>query len=143
MKSQILNKSVLAAVVCGLAACSLTMPAQSVVAWTPLALQDSHWMDADPPVGRTLVTLDIGKDGHLMGHGGCNHYMGKAQIMERKVRLVQGGSTRMLCAPQALMDTENRFFKAMEQTRSARQEQGQLLLLDESGKVLWRFKPRS
>jgi heat shock protein HslJ len=40
------------------------------------------------------------------------------------------------------MEVEDRFLQAMAQTRSARQEQGQLLLLDEAGQVLWRFKPK-
>jgi heat shock protein HslJ len=48
----------------------------------------------------------------------------------------------MMCFPQEVMDTENRFLQALEQTRSAKKEQGLLLLLDEAGQVLWRFKPR-
>jgi putative lipoprotein len=88
------------------------------------------------------VSLDIAQDAGLSGHAGCNRYLGKAEISGKAVRLVNSGSTRMFCFPQEVMDTENRFWQALGQTRSAKKEQGLLLLLDEAGQVLWRFKPR-
>jgi heat shock protein HslJ len=142
MKKQVLNTSALAAVVCGLAACSPTPGASSEKGWTPQDLLDSHWIDAGPLVGQTPVSLDIGPDGHMSGHAGCNRYIGKVDITGQRVRLVQGGSTRMFCFPQEVMDTEARLIEALDKTRAARQEQGLLLLLDEAGQVVWRFKPR-
>ncbi len=130
MKKQVLRASVLGAVVGGLVACS------------PQSLLDSHWIDAGPPVGQAPVSLDIGPDGRMSGNAGCNRYIGKVEITGQRVRLVQGGSTRMFCFPQEVMDTETRLIAALDKTRAARQEQGLLLLLDEAGQVLWRFKPR-
>lgn len=141
MNKPSLNKGVLTLMLCGLSGCSLTMPVQSLAAWTPRALLGSHWVGTDPDLGQAMVSLHIDKDGHLSGHGGCNRYMGKVDIADRRLRLVLGGTTRMFCAPATLMAAENRFFKAMDLTRSARQAQGQLFLLGESGQVLWRFKP--
>ena len=142
MKYQAFNSVMAGAVLWGLAACSPNGRAQSEPAWTPQALVDSQWIDAGPVVGQAPVSLDIAKDARLSGHAGCNRYLGKVEISGNAMRLVNSGSTRMLCFPQEVMDTENRFLQALEQTRSAKKEQGLLLLLDEAGQVLWRFKPR-
>ena len=142
MKNQVFNAGMVGAVLCGLAACSPSGSAQSEPAWTPQALLGSQWIDAGPAVGQAPVSLDIAQDARLSGHAGCNRYLGKAEISGKAVRLINSGSTRMLCFPQEVMDTENRFWQALEQTRSAKKEQGLLLLLDEAGQVLWRFKPR-
>ena len=75
--------------------------------------------------------------------GVTRRYIGKVDITGQRGRLVQGGSTRMFCFPQEVMDTEARLIEALDKTRAARQEQGLLLLLDEAGQVVWRFKPRS
>jgi heat shock protein HslJ len=45
----------------------------------------------------------------------------------------------MMCEPES-MDTEIRYLKALESTRSARIDKGVLELRDAQGKVLWRFK---
>ena len=142
MKNQAFNAGMVGAVLCGLAACSPSGSAQSEPAWTPQALLGSQWIDAGPAVGQAPVSLDIAQDARLSGHAGCNRYLGNAEISGNAVRLVNSGSTRMFCFPQEVMDTEARLIEALDKTRAARQEQGLLLLLDEAGQVLWRFKPR-
>ncbi len=142
MKKQMCKSGLAGAVLWGLAACSSSSTSLGEPVGTAQALLGSQWVDAGPTIGQTPVSLDIAKDGLLSGHSACNRYMGKAEISGTSVRLVQSGSTRMFCFPQAVMDTESRFAQALSQTRSVKKEQGLLLLLDEAGQVLWRFKPR-
>jgi heat shock protein HslJ len=111
-------------------------------AWSPKALLETHWVDAGPTLWQLPASLDIASTGQISGHTGCNRYFGKADIGLHSLRWVQMGSTRMYCFQPGVMEVEDRFLQAMAQTRSARQEQGQLLLLDEAGQVLWRFKPK-
>jgi heat shock protein HslJ len=142
MKKQTFKSGMVGAVVCGLAACSPSAQVQSKPVWTPQALPNSQWIEAGPSVGQSPVSLDFAQDARISGNAGCNRYMGKAEISGTSVRLSHSAATRMFCFPQEVMDTENRFWQALEQTRSAKTEQGFLLLLDEAGQVLWRFKPR-
>lgn len=142
MSQQVFKVGVIGAVMCGLAACSPNTSVQSEPIWTPQALLGSQWVDAGPLVGENPVSLDIASDAGISGNAGCNQYMGKAEISGSSLRLTHNAATRMFCIPQEVMDTESRFWEALNQTRSAKKDQGLLLLVDESGKVLWRFKPR-
>lgn len=132
---------VLGAAVWGMVACS-SMGTGQAQAWSPKALLETHWVDAGPTQGPLPASLDIASTGQISGHAGCNRYFGKADIGPDSLRWVQMGVTRMYCMHPGVMEAEDRFLQAMNQTRSARQEQGQLLLLNEAGQVLWRFKPK-
>ena len=142
MKKQVFNSGLVGVLVWVLAACSASKPSLGEAVWGVHDLLGSQWTDADPAAGQPPVSLEIAKDAHLSGHSGCNRYQGRADIVGTSVRLVQGGSTRMLCFPPSVMDREHLLGQALAQTRSAKKEKGLLLLLDEAGQVLWRFKPR-
>lgn len=142
MKKQIFKSGLVGVLAWGLAACSTSTPSLGETVWGVHDLLGSQWVDADPAAGQVPVSLEIAKDAHLSGHSGCNRYKGRADIVGTSVRLVPGGSTRMLCFPPSVMDAENRFVQALARAHSAKNEKGFLLLLDEAGQVLWRFKPR-
>jgi heat shock protein HslJ len=142
MKKQMLNSGLAGAFWCGLAACAQGGAAPNQAQWSLQNLLGSRWVQPAVPGGQSSVSLDIADDGGMSGSLGCNRYIGKAEVAGTSVRLIQVGSTRMFCFPQEHMDTERRFSAALEQTRSAKKEQGFLLLLDEAGNVLWRLKPR-
>jgi heat shock protein HslJ len=142
MKKQIFISGLVGVLAWGVAACSTSTSSVGEAVWGVHDLRGSQWVDADPVAGQVPVSLEIAKDAHLSGHSGCNRYQGRADIVGTSLRLVQGGSTRMLCFPPSVMDIENRFGQALARTRSAKKEKGFLLLLDEAGQVLWRFKPR-
>jgi heat shock protein HslJ len=143
MKKQLFNGGLVGAVLCGVVACSSVSPSVGEPVWTPQALLGSQWVEAGPTVGQFSVSLDIAHDASLSGSSGCNRYMGKAEISSTSVRLRRIGATSMLCFAQEVMDKESRFGQALDQTRSVQKQQEMLLLLDEAGKVLWRFKPRT
>jgi heat shock protein HslJ len=142
MKKQMFNGGLFGLFLLGLSTCSYGPPALGETVWTVQDLRGSQWIDAGPTVGRAPVSLDIAKDASLSGHSGCNRYLGKLESSGNALRLIQSGSTRMMCTEQVAMDTEKRFGRALAQTRSAQKERDHLLLLDEAGQVLWRFRPR-
>jgi heat shock protein HslJ len=142
MKQQLLCKAWLAVAALALAGCAASSVDGAGPGWTAQALLGSHWVDADPPKGPLRVSLDIGADASISGSAACNRYMGRVDISGSTVRLTRIASTNMWCVPEAVMDSETRFKQALDQTRSARHESGLLLLLDDSGRVLWRFRPR-
>ncbi len=124
-----------------LMACTSGQAPQAEPVWTPQALPGSQWVDAGPTVGPSPVRLNFSKSGGISGKGACNAFNGVFELAGESVRLSQVASTRMFCTPEAAMAHENKFFQALNQTRSARQQRGWLVLLDEAGQVLWRFKP--
>ncbi len=85
-------------------------------------------------LGKGQATLSISPDGKASGSSGCNRF-GATANLDGGLRFGPLAATRMACPPE-LMDQERRLFHALEQVRSARVEDGRLLLLSESGAVL-------
>lgn len=88
-------------------------------------------VDPKPQLRWTSPTL-------VVGVGGCNRFFGPATVAGDNLRIGPLSATGKACMT-APSGQEDLFFKALEQTRSARLEQGQLVLLDESGKVVMRL----
>jgi putative lipoprotein len=84
------------------------------------------------------VKLQFVSATEVAGFGGCNSFTGRADLSGGKVRLGPLAATQRACAPQAMAE-EAMFFGALGRARSAREENGQLILLDEAGKPLVRF----
>ena len=106
----------------------------------PSAVTPMTWVDVAAPQDRKPVSLSF-QDGHrASGFAGCNGYSSQVDLGAQAVSFKVIVTTRMLCEPEA-MDTEQRYIKALDATRSARIDKGVLELLDGQRKVLWRFKP--
>ncbi len=107
-------------------------------------LKDVNWLAEDINGGGVIdnaqTTLMINTDGSVTGSGGCNRFMSNASIDGPKITFKPTVATRMMCAP-ALMDQEQKFFAALEQTRSysVDADTSKLLLHDEAGKVIARL----
>jgi len=86
----------------------------------------------------TMPRLTFVSTGEVSGTGGCNAFRGKASITADTARFGPLASTRRMC-PEGTMRGEDRFFKALDGTRSARIENDQLVLIDASGAVLLRL----
>jgi heat shock protein HslJ len=84
------------------------------------------------------VKLQFVSATEVAGFGGCNSFTGRADLSGGQVRLGPLAATQRACAPQAMAE-EAMFFGALGKARSAREEQGQLILLDGAGKPLLRF----
>lgn len=74
----------------------------------------------------------------VSGTGGCNGFAGPAVVGPDTLRLGPLASTGRACLSMP-GSQEDRYFKALEDTRKARLEGDQLVLMDESGKQLVRF----
>lgn len=61
---------------------------------------------ADADGGRP--TLQVFRDGRIAGSGGCNRFIGRAQVDGERLTLGPAGMTMMAC-PEALMRQERRF----------------------------------
>jgi heat shock protein HslJ len=70
----------------------------------------------------------------IAGTGGCNAFVGKARVVDDNVRIGPLAATGKACIT-APTGQEDLFFKALEETRKARLEDGQLILLDEAGQI--------
>lgn len=129
----------LAAIVLGLAACSLTedvtdIQAERVYGRTWIAEEV-----AGQPVSEVAASLLVAADGKVSGHAGCNGFFGSVIIAGEAMSFGNLGSTRMACAEPA-MSQEGRLLSALDSTRGYRLQDGTLVLLDGAGAALVRFR---
>ncbi len=85
-------------------------------------------------------TLEFRSVADVAGSGGCNGFFGRLELDGQQLRLGPLGSTMRAC-PEALMDQEQRYLAALEQTRSYRLDRDTdlLYLLAEDGTALVRL----
>ena len=104
--------------------------------WTALAIDGVAQVTAPKPTLRWTGPQQV------VGSGGCNQFRGRALLGADGLRIgpIAGIGRACVTAPSG---QEDLFFKAVENTRSARLENGQLVLLDASGKTLARFDTSS
>lgn len=99
-------------------------------AWMTLYVQDVG------PVVDPKPYLQWMQSSRIVGSGGCNRFRGEAHLQgKEQLRFSALAATRMACMPEP-GGQEDKFFKALELTRQARLEGEDLILLDQSGKVL-------
>jgi heat shock protein HslJ len=63
-------------------------------------------------IDNAQTTLAFADGGKISGRGACNRYFGTAEIAGDKIKFGKVGSTMMAC-PEAVMDQETRYFKAL------------------------------
>lgn len=114
-------RSVAAAVaVSGLVGCSSgTSPSEPDAA---AVLVGSEWtlatINGQPVLSGTRVTAEFSDEQRVSGSAGCNRYFGSAQLEPGKVAIGSLASTRMACAPDAVMTQENQYLQALEAAKS-------------------------
>jgi heat shock protein HslJ len=92
-------------------------------------------------VDRAQTTIQFSSDGKVAGDTSVNRYQGQAKIDGAKIDVGPLATTRR-AGPQALMDQETKFLKAIESVKSFRIEPtGLLFLLNESGDAVLRLSP--
>jgi heat shock protein HslJ len=109
----------------------LAMASQVNAAPTP-ELAGSNWRPIQ------VGSLRFGPDGKLTGRAGCNRFFGTFKVSGMELTLGPVGSTRMACH-EPVMQRENAFFAALENTTSFRIEAGSLRFFDLAGMELARF----
>jgi heat shock protein HslJ len=74
----------------------------------------------------------------VTGNSGCNRFAGALRLSGSGLMMGPLAGTRRACAGE-LMAIENRMLRALDATRGARLEPGQLVLLDARGGELMRW----
>lgn len=77
------------------------------------------------------TTLEFDESNRLGGNGGCNRYFTGYELTESQLSISVIGSTQMMC-PEAVMNQEQEYFKALEKARTIRLE-GPYLFIDSDG----------
>lgn len=80
-------------------------------------------------------------ENRAVGYGGCNRWFSQVQAEGLSLKFENVGATRRMCSPEE-MATEQAFFAALNQTRTARLDAEDLVLIDSSGAELARFTRR-
>ena len=80
------------------------------------SLQGTSWwvedIAAKGVVDRSQTTIEFTSDGRIVGSTGCNRYFGSVEFDGSSMTMGPLAGTRKAC-PDALMDQENKFFRAM------------------------------
>jgi heat shock protein HslJ len=63
------------------------------------------------------TTIEFDGAGKITGDAGCNLYFGSVEVTDTSIKVGQLGSTRKMC-PEALMNQETAFFKAIDAVTS-------------------------
>lgn len=106
-----------------------------------LSLAGTSWrriddLDANPH-GATLEFTERGASGHT----GCNRWFSSVERASDALDFGNIGMTRMACQAEVSAATERNFLAALNATRQARLEDGELVLYDSAGAPVARFRP--
>lgn len=131
---------------CAVALSGCSAPPQrpaEVEAATAQSLMGVQWtaaaIDGVTPLVEPRPTLRWTTSQQIVGSGGCNQFRGRAVVGVDGLLIGPLGGVGTACV-SAPSGQEDMFFKALENTRNARLEDGRLVLLDAAGKVLARLE---
>jgi heat shock protein HslJ len=129
----------------GLVACSPPKRVAVVTAVTADSLMGVQWSAVDIDGAALVVeprpTMRWTTPQQMVGTGGCNQFRGRVTLVADGLRIGPIGGVGVACV-SAPGGQEDLFFQALENTRKARLEDGQLVLLDAADKTLARFTAR-
>jgi heat shock protein HslJ len=132
------------ALMAGLAACGAQPQVPPMLASLD-ALPGTQWTLAEPAVAALPLgqqpELQFVSHSQVAGNSGCNRFAGALRLGGGGLQMGPLAGTRRACAGE-LMAIESRVLRALDTTRSARLEPGQLVLLDGRGAELMRWVQR-
>lgn len=85
-------------------------------------------------------TMDLSEDMRVFGASGCNRYFGPVKLGADSMVFGAIASSQMACETKA-MQREQAMFALFAKTKGWKMEGANLLLLDQTGKVVARFAP--
>lgn len=98
-------------------------------------------IDSSGVIDRLQSHITFTAEGLVRGSGGCNNFSGDYKVDAEQLSFGPLATTMMAC-PEAIMDQETRFHRALARARTFRIENGLLFLLDEEGTALMRLWKR-
>jgi heat shock protein HslJ len=119
-----------------LSACASAQPAPALDTAT---LVGSAWTQG---TGANAPRVQFASAASVNGTGGCNSFSGKAELGGSKMKLCPLGTTKKLCIGPS-QAVEDAFYRALQDTQSARMDGGQLVLLNAKGEELTRLDKAS
>jgi heat shock protein HslJ len=104
-----------------------------------------NYFDGSDAILSTLVGTEItayfNEDGSLSGSAGCNNYSGTYHVDGDIIEIELGLMTMMFCEkPEGVMDQEAAYLKALESVTSYRILGDVLVMQDDSGQEVLKFK---
>lgn len=126
----------------GLAACSLQPSLPKATSASPDSLIGSQWEATElygQPIDGKAPTLVFTSD-RSHGYAGCNQFFSQLELQEDSFRLSRIGSTRMSCEPHR-NQLEQTYLRGLGKVRRAQRQGEDLILLDETGTPVVRFRP--
>jgi heat shock protein HslJ len=87
----------------------------------------------------TRVTAEF-QEGRVSGSSGCNTYSAPYQAKDGKLTIGMAISTMMMCSPQAVMDQESAYLKALAAAAAYKIDGQQLTISDAKGATLLVFQ---
>jgi heat shock protein HslJ len=144
MKNKVFAATLAVGLAAGLTACG-TQPQTPPMLASLDALPGTQWALAEPaaaalPLGQQ-PELQFVSSTQVAGNSGCNRFAGALRLSGGGLQMGPLAGTRRACADE-LMAIESRVLRALDATRSARLEPGQLVLLDGRGAELMRWVQR-
>jgi len=92
-----------------------------------------------PVIENSPATISFEQDGRFGGNASCNRYFGSYTLEDSSLKIGEHmGSTRMMCAEQALMEQEDFLFEILPMAVTVHNEDGLLVLRDKDGKQVLR-----
>jgi heat shock protein HslJ len=88
-------------------------------------------IDGSAAVDRVQSTMRFQGNDRIAGWGGCNRYFANVRSGRNFFKVGPIGSTRRICPP-VVMEQEERFFNALQKSRSIRMEGYQLVIDSEA-----------
>ncbi|NIP23598.1 MAG: META domain-containing protein [Phycisphaerae bacterium] len=88
-------------------------------------------IDGSAAVDRVQSTIRFQGNDRIAGWGGCNRYFANVRSGRNFFKVGPIGSTRRICPP-VVMEQEERFFNALQKSRSIRMEGDQLVIDSEA-----------
>ena len=83
----------------------------------------------------TEITAEF-KDGNLAGNAGCNNYFGTYQVDGNTLKVSGIGSTMMACLETGVMEQEQAYLAALEQSATFQAQADSLQIADAGGKTI-------
>ena len=88
------------------------------------------------------ITLEVDRNTNkVTGTSGCNNYFGQAKVNGQEFTINGVGTTRKMCADEALMTLETDYLALLEKVVTIQQDRSIVLTLMTSDSVEMRFIP--
>ncbi len=109
--------------------------------WEAISVNDGNQAVVSLIPG-TEITATFGNDGSLTGNGGCNGYSAPFEAGPDTISVGAVGATRSACSdPAGVMEQEQSFFAALENSDTWIVSSGRLELRDADGALQVNFNP--